>query len=332
MHTGYLLIDGNSIGNASNNAPKLSAGGQPTQAIYGFLKTLRVVVQSNRELKPVILWDGRGNWRYRLYPDYKAHRNKPPVTATDHKMAAMREEYRQQKPLLQDLLLTLGVPQLTALNYEADDLAGLLVERYQPLPTVKKILLVSGDKDWCQLVRAKVRWYDPIREQRVGIANFNEQMGFANTRQMVEYKALIGEPGDLGPGQGVGGIGPKTAKTILDTFGSVDSLFNMRLDGSIDPATGVIKDVDPKVFKANAKLLAFLPEDSPGRLTFTRNLDLINLTSTARPLPQGLVNDKGGFDPALFAERAGELAFHSILKKLDDWLQPFDPARLMEDA
>lgn len=326
---GACLIDGNSLGFAAQSANKLAVAGQQTQAIYGMVRTIRQIVMMHRVLTPIVLWDGV-SWRKSIYPQYKAHRDKEAVTAHEKKAKADRDAYKSQKKHIARALRHLGVPQMVALNMEADDLAAILTKRYRA--EKKKIILISGDKDWLQLVGPGVSWHDPIRDHRVNQGNFNEFTGLANPRQLVELKCLIGEPGDLGPGSGVGGIGDKSGREILHHFGSINGLLNLWIEGKVDPATGAVEGIDPSEWKAGKKVREFLDESGPGRDIFARNMRLIDLTTTERPKPHGLKLDKGLFDREAFADLCGEFAFKSILKELDTFLEPFDPAMKEEAA
>lgn len=308
---GYCLIDGNSIGFAAQSASKLSAGGEPTQAIYGTIRTVRQIVATHNMLTPIVLWDGV-SWRKHVFPEYKAHRDKVATTPHEKKAKAERDEYKRQKPQIARGLKLLGVPQMLSMNMEADDLAAILTKRFRA--NGKKVFLISGDKDWLQLVGPGVSWHDPIRDDRINGGNFAEKTGLANPRQLVELKCLVGEPGDLGPGSGVGGIGEKKARWLLETYGSVGGFLNAWIDGSLK---------DEKLHKA---FLDFAAENSPGQEIFQRNLMLIDLRTEKRPEMLDPKLTKGAFNREGFIEFCGQFAFKSILKDIDAFLEPFDPA------
>lgn len=308
---GFCLIDGNSIGFAAQSSAKLSAGGQETQAIYGAIRTIRQIAMTHALLTPIVLWDGK-SWRQTVYPQYKAHRDKEAVTAHEKKAKAERDAYKAQKKHIARGLQHIGILQSLAWNMEADDLAAIFTRRFRAQK--KKVVLISGDKDWLQLVGPGVSWHDPIRDNRVSLSNFQEFTGLANPRQLVELKCLVGEPGDLGPGSGVGGIGDKKARELLDRFGSVAGFWNAWTDGSL------------KGEKLHKAFEAFADENGPGRDIFARNLTLIDLNTDKRPAPANLKLIKGKFDREAFIDFCGEFAFKSILKDLDGFLEPFDPA------
>lgn len=307
--TGYCLIDGNNVGFAAQSANRLSVGGQDTQAIYGVLRTIRQIAMTHAMLTPIVLWDGV-TWRKSVYADYKANREKEATSAHDHQVKAMRASYRSQRPHITRGLRHLAVPQMIAMNLEADDLAGMLVKKARA--DKKKVILISGDKDWLQLVGPGVSWHDPIRDKRVNLGNFQEQTGYANPRQFLEGKALQGDASDNIPG--VGGIGEKGAQAILAKWGSVTALMNMWIENELRDE------------KLPAKLVNFLNHDGPGPAAFVRNLRLMDLSGAHMPKPYGLKLDKGSFDKDAFAELCGEFAFKSILTDFNTWIEPFDPA------
>lgn len=326
MSDGYCLIDLNSIGFAANAASKLTVAGQETQAIYGVLKTLRGILVKHPNLTPICLHDGV-SWRKSVYPQYKAHRDKEAVTVHEKKAAADKAAYKRQKPHIARALKLIAVPQMIAANMEADDLAGILIKKARE--SKKKVVLISGDKDWLQLIGAGVSWHDPIRDNKVTPGNFAEFTQLANVRQFIELKCLIGEPGDLGPGSGVGGIGDKTGRELLNRFGSINNLLNLWIENQIDEKTGVVNGVDD--YKLSKKVMAFLDENSEGRTIFARNLRLIDLNTTERPDPIQMRLHKGELDREAFTDFCGEFAFRSILSDMDGWLEPFE-ARLKEMA
>jgi 5'-3' exonuclease len=308
MKHGYLLIDGNNIAFAANATRKLHAGDMETQGVYGFLRAIRAAVAAYPMLIPVVLWDGR-SWRYDAFSGYKAKREKEPENKSEQAMADNRASMREQKPFIRRALLNLGVAQMVALNLEADDLAGILVRRYQLKG--KKILLLSGDKDWIQLIGPGVGWMDPINDVRITAASLKDKLGVETPRQWLEVKALMGDSSDEIPG--VGGIGEKGAKELITTYGSVTSFINQINEGSIKPA-----DLHKKFRE--------LAEDFEKQQIFHRNLKLMDLASPEIPAPLGLKVEKGGLSLDDFAALCEELLFNSIISDLQNWCEPFEKA------
>lgn len=301
---GYLLIDGsNMMFAATANKVKLHAGGMETQGVYQFLRKLRPTIKMFSMLKPLVLWDGV-SWRSSVFEEYKASREiEEPANKHERMMAEVRASLKQQKKYLVNALRSLQVTQIQAFNYEADDLAGLLAKRYAD----KTKVMISGDRDWIQLVDRKCMWYDPINTRRVTPKTFEEFTGVPTPEAFLEYKALHGDAGDDIPG--VGGIGDKGAKYLLQKYGSVAKYCNRYIEGD-DEARG-----EHKKFTA-------LVEDPDKIERFKRNLILMDLNAKEIPAPVNLRIDKGEFDEDGFRQICRELAFQSILKS-PDWIEPF---------
>lgn len=308
VHKGYQLIDFSNLGFAAAAGPVLSVGEQQTQAIFGFLRMLRPLVAMYPMLKPIVLGDGR-SWRYDIFPDYKAKRAKEAETKSEIMLTQVRKSFHSQRSFIQEALGLLGVPYLVAMNLEADDLAGILCRRY--VAAGNKVMLISGDKDWIQLVASGVGWLDPrsdAKVKRVNIRTLEEQLGVATPQQWLEMKALIGDKSDEIPG--VGGIGDKGAIELLMKHGSVTSFINGVIDGSIDEKSL------PKKFRdlvANEDKIA----------TFRVNMDLMDLNSPKIPRPVDLRLQKGELNVSAFHDFCEKWHFKSILKDIDGWCEPF---------
>jgi 5'-3' exonuclease len=307
---GYLLIDGSNVAHASNNGTPLSIGDQPTQAIYNFLRTMRPMMSVYSMLTPVVLWDG-SSWRYRAFPDYKASRNKPAVKPYEIKAKALREDLKKQLPFIREGLSLLGIRQLVALNYEADDLAGMLVKRYTGAGSRDaKIIMISGDQDWIQLVRPRVAWRDPVHDKFVSHGNIMEKEGVPSPRAHLEVKCLWGDKGDDIPG--VGGIGKDGAIEFIAKYGSVAAFLNQCADKSIDI------DKLPKKFRDLAT------SDEKQEL-YRRNMRLMDLTTKERPEPVNLKLTRGELDIPKFQAFCEQFLFNSMLSDINRWCEPFAP-------
>ncbi len=305
MRKRIMLIDGNSIGHQANNTAILRIGNQETQAINGFLKILRGLLDQYAGSTPIVLWDGFG-WRKQLLETYKDNRDKC-ETQAEIKAQERKKAYASQRPHIQRALSHLGVPQLMAPNMEADDLAGILTKRYKSGNT--NILLVTGDQDWLQLVDSNVSWRDQVNNRMVTTANFEEFTGVKTVRQFVELKALMGDAGDGVPG--VGGIGKKGAIEFLNTYGSVVDFYQaVSIEKSIDPATLHKKYRD-------------LATDEEKIFNFKRNVALVDLNTPLRPAPAQLTNSPGVPSLPEFQAFCENFLLNVILKQLHTWLEPF---------
>jgi len=309
-----LLLDGNSIGHASYNTTVLTTStGIHTQAIFGFLRTLRLIMDGRLGSQPVVLWDGHAQFRFDLFPDYKGSRRE--VNPDDPKQVekvvqdmARRADYEGQKRLLQMALKQLGVPQIVHHDLEADDLAATLAYGY--VKQAGTVTLVSGDQDWLQLVNEYVDWLDPVfdrnpKREVINLASFFLKTGYHNPRAFLEGKVLRGDSSDCIPG--VGGIGEKGAPEFIAAFGSIKGFYDQCASGAFKP-------------KKKAHLQLLTPE---GKANVMRNLKLMRL-DPKRPIPnEGLYFTNGNYEEDRFITLAGKLGFASILNNLNDFLRPF---------
>lgn len=303
MSKGVLIIDGNAIGFAAAAAQTLKAGDMETQAIYGTIRAVRHSIVRYPSLKPIVCWDGL-SWRKSAFEGYKANRDKPAVQKYEILAAKQRDSYKTQRPYIMKGLKLLGVPQLTAINLEADDLAGILVRRY--VKQGQKVLLISGDKDWIQLVQPGVGWYDPIRDNSITAKTMEEKLGVKTGHQWVQVKALMGDVSDNVTG--VGGIGEKGALELVSTYGDVTSFVNQVIDGTI-------KNI-PKKFEALARIEEKME-------IFQRNMMLMDLNHPAIPAARETELIREPLDYDAFKAFCEEFMFNSILRDLDNWIEPF---------
>lgn len=331
------LIDINAIGYACQQATRLTSGSMETQAAFGVIKTLGQVRQLYPQYTPLILWDGRAQWRYDLYPGYKNNRNSTP------EKVEMKASYATQKPYIEQMLCHLGLRQMTAYTHEADDLAGYFARKLSVDPE-HRIALITGDQDWIQMVRRNVFWRDLREGQRhVTDKNFYEFTGCRTPLEFLERKCLTGDTSDTITG--VGGIGGKGAPEFIAEFGGVREFWRrcdagehkprtkaeLRLwkgespftkeewEGQLDLASVAADD------KVKAKMLKNHMDNWPGqaRLLFRRNFQLMQLLKVAPPRKEDTKVVSGKFDKEAFANICEELSFISILKNLDAFTNNF---------
>lgn len=298
--TDTLIIDANAIGYAAHAGPKLRSGELETQAIFGFIKSMRGMKRYYPGYAPLVLWDGKADWRYTLLPEYKGNRT------TDPNRVKIKESYVQQRPHISKMLSALGVRQFTALKHEADDMAGYFVNQLTAGKPENRIAMVTGDVDWAQLVRPNVTWRDVRNEGRdIHMSNLMDQTGFATPYALLEGKCLQGDTSDCIPG--VGGIGEKGAPEFLAEFGSVREFWRRVDSGELKPR-----------YKSHLNLCS-----AAGRMTFGRNFRLMQLMKVAPPAKQDVILDIGKFDRELFLDLCAEYGFNSILKDPDTFLRDF---------
>lgn len=301
MAKNLRLVDGNSVGRAAHAGRVLSAGGMQTQAIFNFIKGARNWIMEAPDFTPLILWDGRAQWRFDLYPEYKGKRDDSP------EKIAVSEAYKQQKPYIIKMLQSLGVRQVMAKHEEADDLAGMFVRGRLASHPGSQIKLTTGDEDWAQLIRPGVEWEDHReRSKFFNLENLFDKTGYRTPYAFLEGKALQGDSSDNI--SGVGGIGEKKAPEILAEFGSVREFWRKVDTGEFKPKYAIHKRL------ASAE----------GRAIFGRNIRLMQLIKP-REIPAGsTVVYRGEYDREKFLDMCSSLAFMSIIRDKASFLAPFE--------
>jgi DNA polymerase-1 len=333
----YNIIDANSIGYAAQGSPKLTSGGMQTQAAFGFLRTMREMRIRFPEHVPLVLWDGKADWRFKLHPLYKSNRD------TDPKKVAERDAYALQRPYIQRALSALAVKQVTVSTHEADDMAGYFVRTLAADPK-NEILLSTGDGDWLQLVRKNVSWRDNRDDAKFITAdNFYEKTGCLTPFAFLECKILQGDTSDVI--SGVGGIGEKGAPEFIAEFGSVREFWRRCDAGEFAPKYKAHKSlwqgkspitleehmglfpandgtVDEKTYVKSLKKHqdAYIGQ---GRSIYKRNFQLMQLLKVNPPKKTDTKVDIGAFDKESFANICEELSFLSILRSVDEFTNLF---------
>jgi DNA polymerase I len=211
------LIDGSSQMYRAYHAPVRTAEGtilrnaqgRPTNAVYIFVTMLRKLLNEHRPEFIGASFDLPGRtFRDDLAKDYKANR------------APMPDELAEQIPLVHRACEALGVPILTHERFEADDVIGTLAER--AAASGYDVAIVTGDKDFFQLVTNGIRVFNPRDEGTwYDAAGVKEKFGVA-PEQVVDVLALMGDTIDNV--KGVPGIGEKGAQQLISTYGTLDGL------------------------------------------------------------------------------------------------------------
>jgi len=204
------LIDGNSLLYRSYYAIKRlsTSKGFPTNAIYGFLTTLRKLKDKEKPAYLALVFDAPGpTVRHKAYKEYKAQR-KP-----------MPEDLVVQLPVVKKVMTAMNIPLFEIENYEADDVLGSLAR----LASAKNVqaVIVTHDKDLLQLVDASITVYNPFKDMHLDEKAVKDSFG-VKPAQVVDVLALWGDPTDNVPG--VPGIGEKTSKALINQFGSLENL------------------------------------------------------------------------------------------------------------
>jgi 5'-3' exonuclease len=292
-----IIVDGNSIGHANHNGTRLTVGALEVQMIFGVVKSIRAMAVKYPQHDIIVLWDGKSRWREQFFAEYKANR-----VAADEKEQASKDSYEKQTHYVRKALQLMGIPQMYCRTHEADDIAGLVINK--ALAKNESVVLCTGDKDWLQYVRPGVMWFDPIRDRYVNHNTFFEFTGYRTAEAFVQGKALQGDISDNI--KGVGKIGEKGAAELLAQYGSVEAFWEEVDSGRLAPRTKALQNL-------------VLPET---RELFRRNMKLMNLKEAPTPLLADVVIIKPTYNRDSFEKLCNALAFRSITKDLDGFLAP----------
>lgn len=217
----FIAIDANAIIHRAYHAyPSTisTTAGEQTNAVYGFTSMFLEVLKRFDPKYIVCAFDtAKPTFRHEKFADYKAHRTKPD------------DELIDQFPMVEKVLEAFNIPIIKREGYEADDILGAFayeVEDGRWGTQGLDMIIVSGDKDLLQLINEHVRICLPQ-------GSFKNLIMFDSNRtykkygyypnQVVDYKAMVGDSSDNIPG--IKGIGDKTARHLLDEFGSLDAVY-----------------------------------------------------------------------------------------------------------
>ncbi len=210
-----LLIDGNAIMHRAYHAlpPFKSADGTPTNVVYGYLSMLYKVVADFKPDYLISCFDTpKPTFRNKIFKDYQIQR--PEIDA----------DFIVQIPLVKQALDAAGINRIEKDGFEADDLIGTITRIFEI--NKFRVIILTGDKDIFQLITENVFVASP----QLGLANIKifdrsevEKKLDVSPNQIIEFKALAGDPSDNYPG--ASGIGPKTASKLIHQFGTVENIY-----------------------------------------------------------------------------------------------------------
>jgi len=248
-----IIIDSNSIIHRAFHAlpPLTTKKGELVNAVYGFLL---VFFKAIKDFKPDFIAAAfdfpAPTFRSKIYKKYKAKR--PPAP----------KELYQQIPKVKEILKSFNVQIFEKEGFEADDIIGTisrLAPKKQVMPKLETIIL-SGDLDTLQLVESETKVYS-LKKGVKDVVLYDkelvkEKFGGLAPEQLLDYKALRGDPSDNIPG--VTGIGEKTARELLLKFGTLENLYQ-----EIETNSTKAKELKPKLKETLLKYKdqAFLSKD-----------------------------------------------------------------------
>ncbi|MBN2566085.1 MAG: DNA polymerase I, partial [Candidatus Eisenbacteria bacterium] len=206
------LIDGTALAYRSYYAfirrPLIDSRGENVSALYGFASSL---IKLLRELDPshiaVVFDRPEPTFRHEAYSEYKATREDMP------------DEMVDQLPAIRQLVEVFGIPVLEMPGYEADDVIGTLAA--EAGRSGFSSVIVSGDKDFFQLVDDRVTVLDPVKNIEYTPEVVKETFGVSPS-QVPDVLGLMGDSSDNVPG--VPGIGRKTAVDLVLRYGSIEGV------------------------------------------------------------------------------------------------------------
>lgn len=181
--------------------------GFPTGAIFGFHNMLRKVIDEIAPDYLAVAYDvGGPTFRHEIYPEYKANRKETP------------EDLVPQLPKIKEMVSAYNIYGVECSGFEADDIIGTIVEK---LKEDVEVVIVTGDKDFAQLVDKNVTLLDTMKDTVTDLNEVRQKYGKTG-RRLLEVFGLSGDTSDNIPG--VPGIGMKTAVELIKKYGSIDNI------------------------------------------------------------------------------------------------------------
>ncbi|WP_338984786.1 DNA polymerase I [Spiroplasma endosymbiont of Diplazon laetatorius] len=219
MKNKFLLVDGNALifrafYSSYGRATLTTKSGIPTNAVYSFINMLMNIIEKNDYFCVKVAFDkGKKTFRHDKLKDYKAGRAKTP------------SELVMQFPIVREFLTQANIEWFEVDNYEADDIIGSISKTLESNKDVETHILTS-DQDMYQLISDKTFVLSP----QIGTSDlmvYNREKLFekwgVTPEQVIDYKGLRGDSSDNI--KGVAGIGEKSAKELLQEFGTLENIY-----------------------------------------------------------------------------------------------------------
>ena len=221
-----ILIDSHALIHRAYHAlpPLTTKGGELVNAVYGFTSILIKTISNFKPDYIVAAFDAPGaTFRHEEYKEYKATRVKAP------------DDLYAQIPRVKEILTAFNIPFFEKSGFEADDIIGTISKNLKGKDI--EVLILTGDMDNFQLVGKNIKvLYSPpsaAKEQIIYDAKkIEERFEGLKPDQIIDFKGLKGDPSDNIPG--IKGIGEKTAITLLQQFGTIESLYKAVEKNKVD--------------------------------------------------------------------------------------------------
>ncbi|HLK96632.1 MAG TPA: 5'-3' exonuclease H3TH domain-containing protein, partial [Hymenobacter sp.] len=199
---------------AFSKNPRVNSKGLNTGAILGFTNTLVEVLQKEKPTHIGVAFDAqKKTFRHEQFADYKAQRQ------------AMPEDIGLAIPYIKKIIQAFNIPILMVNGFEADDVIGTLARRAEQ-QGFGEVFMMTPDKDYCQLVTDCVKIYRPAfmgnAAEILDVQHVLQRFEIERVEQVIDILGLQGDASDNIPG--IPGIGEKTAKKLIQEFGSVENL------------------------------------------------------------------------------------------------------------
>jgi DNA polymerase-1 len=229
--------------------PLTNSAGENTSAPFGFTRFLLDIREDFAPDYLAVVFDAGDSFRTEQYPEYKATREKMP------------DDLRSSLGHIRDIVEAFNDPVVELDGYEADDVIGTLAIRARDAGL--EAVIVSGDKDFYQLVGPNIHLMNPGRGGSTGVAadwvteeNAGEKFGIPPS-QIVDYLALVGDSSDNVPG--ARGIGPKTAVTLLQQHEDVEALIS-NADGLKPPRAAKSLKENAEAVRLSKRLVTIMTD------------------------------------------------------------------------
>ncbi|MDR2928766.1 MAG: DNA polymerase I [Cytophagaceae bacterium] len=195
-------------------APRINSKGLNTSAIFGFVNTLRDIIEREKpDFLGVVIDYPAPTFRNEMYSEYKAQREATP------------EDIKRAVPYIRQILKAMHIPLIEVKGFEADDVIGTLATRASSEGFIT--CMVTPDKDFAQLVSENIKIYKPRSKSNEidiwGVDEVKEHFSVPQPINVIDVLALWGDTADNVPG--CPGIGEKSAKAIISKYGAIDNVY-----------------------------------------------------------------------------------------------------------
>ena len=284
-----FLIDGMALAYRAYFAfiarPLINSKGENTSAIFGFVNSVWKILEDEKPDHIAVVFDTpEPTFRHKKFKEYKATREKMP------------EDMASQMEKLKEIIQAFNIPIVELPGYEADDVMGTLAKMAEKEGV--ETYLVTGDKDFLQLVSPLVKVYKPGQKgnevEIIDVEGVKARFG-VNADQVVDLLGLAGDKSDNVPG--IPGVGEKTATPLVQQFGDIEHIIKNVHEISQKGLRQKIQQFGEQALLS--KELVTIQTDAPVKVDFHE------LKASAKDL-QRLTK--------LFMD----LEFHSLLRKLRD--------------